>query len=229
MTWNSLAGSVKIPDQEEEMGTLPRSEVFFLFCLAIFFCPLPQEKSYVPLCTGVRSGEAPQISISPPILDPARRSGQIVIKVDLKGLWTEQKALGERVFDLVDIPGGSATARVGEPTVPLISVEVEVPESMKPGPLKELATLRKTVENVLLFPVQEPLPIIAVPQKPPFILSQEVYESPNPYPGQFTKIITDGFLGTRHLLILHLFPVQYHPRDRRLKVYSLEVTVPIFK
>jgi len=192
-----------------------------------------EEKVYIFLKPMVEPGEPPKITICRLFFDQKTKVGKIPVRVEPIGFWRSKKTLNDTLYDLFEIPGGSYTTEVGEPMISTISAEVEIPVDAQLKEVLVKATLIRKFENVILTPQQQPLPVVRpiapkeefIQEKPKFTINNEVYNQTRPYPGEYYRIIADSFLGKRHIIVVRLFPIQFYPAQKEVRVYSLEMEV----
>lgn len=192
-----------------------------------------EQKAYIFLEPMAEIGAAPRVTISPPFFDEKTKLGKITIRAELVGFWRSKKMLNDTLYDLFEIPEGSYTTVVGEPMISTISLEAEIPVDAQFKEVLVKATLIRKFENVILAPQQQPLPVVRpivpkeefIQEKPKFTINNEVYNQTRPYPGEYYRIIADSFLGKRHIIVIRLFPIQFYPAQKEVRVYSLEMEV----
>lgn len=182
--------------------------------------PTYEKRVYIFLEKDAECGAKPEIDISLPVVDKDSKSGRISVKVKLTGIWSEKKKLAGREFDMFEIPEGALMTDVGHPAVPTLSIEVVIPLRSELKRIDCHSRLIKELENIVLSPTQEPRPI-----KEKFLIDPVVYEQSEPYPGKYYEITADGFMGDRHILVLKLFPIQFIPAFKAVKVYSLDIDI----
>jgi hypothetical protein len=192
-----------------------------------------EEKVYIMLKPQAELGEAPTITISQPLFDAKTNTGKISIKTEPVGFWRSKRAFNKTIYDIFEIPDSSYTTKVGEPMISTISVEIEIPADAALKKIKEKPTIIKTFDNILLAPQQEPLPVARpmvqekkfIQEKPTFTINRDIYSQKTPYPGIFSAVITDTFFGERHILIIKLYPLQFYPAQKEIKIYLLETDI----
>lgn len=112
------------------------------------------------------------------------------------------------------------TQEVGNPELPVYRVTYVLPVDAKVSGVtiinKERTLYKK---NILISPVQEPIPtdnrqIVDYVQP-----NSKVYESDNPYPGKFYEIESDEFFMGYHIVTLLIYPFEYLPESQDLYYY----------
>ncbi|MCK4764845.1 MAG: hypothetical protein KAW12_21785 [Candidatus Aminicenantes bacterium] len=193
-----------------------------------------EKKIYVPLEPQAKKDAPPAVKIGAAVFDKKiKSSGKIPLKVEIPGVWRSKNKLNEILYDLFEIPGGFYTTEVGAPMVSTISLEIDIPPGAKFKGVKERVSLIKKFENVIPAPVQESLPVMApitrdegfIKEKKEFTIDSEIYKQTSPYPGRYSEVIADSFLGSRHIIILKLFPIQFLTAEKTVKIYSLEIDI----
>ena len=192
-----------------------------------------EKKEYIVLIPGTEIGAAPLFSRSMPAHEKDKGLNTIKLDLKVKGVWRVLKKIQDKKYHLYEIPEGNLTTEIGSPTIPFYSAEVEIPFQAKFKEISIHADLKKKCTNVLLPPQQEPLPVNPyvidknkfIIEKPKFILNSAVYNKTSQYPGHYYDLISDSFLGDKHILIIHLFPVQYLPAHKEIRIYDLHMDV----
>ncbi len=139
----------------------------------------------------------------------------------------QTRSRGEGTFARLQIPGLGVTSEVGNPEVPVlrrfllasspqeVSVEVRV---------LHRRTLSLGAAN--LWPVQPPVPKVPGAQVP-FTWNRDRYQEATPYPGTLWHVEAAGTLRGQPLVLLEVYPVQYHPEHHIVELLDLEVTVTV--
>ena len=192
-----------------------------------------EKKVYISFRPGVRKGAAPYIEIEKPILNDKKKLYVKLITITIQGVWKAKIKLHKTDYDLFEIPEGSYTTEVGAPMLSTISLDINIPSDAKFKGLRTKTTLMKEFNDVFIAPVQEPLPIkkqmsqdyVLNKKKQEFVINREIYKKKSPYPGRFTDIIADNYLGSQHIILLKIFPIQYYPTDKVLKIFSIKINL----
>ncbi|MCK4764844.1 MAG: hypothetical protein KAW12_21780 [Candidatus Aminicenantes bacterium] len=184
------------------------------------------KKKYVPIVSGAKEGALAKIKVSASSFKAAAKEGRIPLEVTPSGFWQSKKSLAQKNYDFFefDVKAPVHLAKVGEPSVPVEVIEVDIPANAKLAKVILKKTLLKTIKNVSLTPAQKPLPVGAdkfILAKPKVALSQKVYSQKTAYPGKFYEVVTTGFYGDRKVVILKLFPMQYYPAAKKAEFYKL--------
>lgn len=118
---------------------------------------------------------------------------------------------------------------VGSPKIPCFVKSFILPNNVKVSNIRVTPISRRLIgENLLLVPVQDPIP---VGENNPAWTSPngEVYNSSKPFPGKDVEIISDRIDFGYHIVTLKFFPIEYMPFERKLYLrgftFSLEYSM----
>jgi PKD repeat protein len=109
----------------------------------------------------------------------------------------------------------------GQPQLPMCSVPVGMPWSGYPQ-VVVIEAKSHVVEDILPYPVPD-LDLEETEDAPriveTFTLDADAYSSEAVYPGYLTQVASIGFLHDQPMFQLRLYPFQYNPSRRELRVY----------
>ena len=126
------------------------------------------------------------------------------------------------VYDLVVLEGATMTNDVGAPSLPVLAVNVVLPQGMcltsvecKPEANEGLAG------SYLILPVQPPLPLSSE-TKPEFVPPDPaVYGSDRSYPGMLAEPAGQSSMSGYNVAQLLVYPLQYRPKSGILTFNTL--------
>ncbi|HUT90076.1 MAG TPA: C25 family cysteine peptidase [Thermoguttaceae bacterium] len=184
------------------------------------------KREYVPLVPDVERGAPPTVIARALTFGAEAGVGTIPLEIVPVGFWRSRLALLDDEYDLFEfeVDASSHLTEVGEPNVPMRVVQVDIPPNARLDEVVLEPELLKTVNNVTLAPNQEPKPIDPrglIRARETFTIDAELYEAEAAYPGKFHEVTTTGGFGSRKVVILKTFPVQFHPATRTAKFYKL--------
>jgi Peptidase family C25/Propeptide_C25 len=133
-------------------------------------------------------------------------------------------------FARFDIPGAGVTPAVGKPELPVIRRFVAVPEGAKIT-FKQTAGQPKILENIIVFPVQEPLPEGSPqPPQPQFVMDRNFYRLDQNYPGNLVTVSPPMKMRNVTVVMVEMAAMQYNPAKKTLTVYpGLDVELSFSK
>jgi hypothetical protein len=111
----------------------------------------------------------------------------------------------------------------GSPSLPVKYIQLIVPKdrnfsdiTIQMGPAVSMPL------SNLVYPIQYPVPTSDQPASVPFAEpNPAIYQKESPYPNTLVKYIGEGYLdGSRHIIKLAIYPVQYAPASSQLFFYS---------
>ena len=153
-------------------------------------------------------------------LSPAKARLKLTVSGYEWGTIQEQNV----TFHRFDVPGSGVTPTVGLPELPVFRRLVAVPEgarvtfSFKPGQTK-------TVGNVKVYPVQEPLPEAMQTQLPysvvkKFTINNTFYARDQVYPSNIVTVSAPMKIREMTVVEVEIAAMQYNPAKKSLSVHS---------
>ena len=123
-------------------------------------------------------------------------------------------------YDVVQIKDGDVINDIGKPMMPAKEIKIALPAGMGVEEIQIAATKTIDIEGeYTIFPAQPPLRISETPEN--FVEPElETYNSTEPYPGALVKFIDMTDLAGQGIAVIHLYPVQYIPRDKKITLYT---------
>jgi len=159
---------------------------------------------------------------------PSGSSGNTV-RLDFPAIGITSEELGGRQYQQVQLPAGDKLfngemAIDGEPAVPLVSTFLAVPDRAGINYTVEYSGF-DIIEDIDLAPTQPSTPESG--GKPvPFTLNSDIYSKDEFYPTQIAQVADPVIMRDVRMVQVIMYPVQYNPVRRQLKVYrDLHVAV----
>jgi hypothetical protein len=116
------------------------------------------------------------------------------------------------------------TSEEGKPLLPVLTTMIAIPDRAGIR-LNITHSGYDTFENIAIAPVQSPQPE-SDPTPLPFIIDNDAYATDAFYPGELAEASDPAIMRDVRLTLLSLYPVQYNPARRELRVYrDLSVSV----
>jgi hypothetical protein len=123
-------------------------------------------------------------------------------------------------YDLISVPGCRFTREIGKPALPAKSVFVALPANSDLTGIEVVSCRTKTLSGeYLILPAQPPIPTMAGTAAE-FATPGSVYDSSDMYPGAVCSGASVGSLRGYKILSFRVFPLQYHPAERRLILHE---------
>jgi hypothetical protein len=131
------------------------------------------------------------------------------------------------VYDLVVLEGATMTNDVGAPSLPVLAVNVVLPQGMR---LTEVYCEPRTTEGIAgthnILPAQPPLPLSSE-TRPEFVPPDPaVYGSDRSYPGKLAEPAGQSSMSGYNVARLLVYPLQYQPKSGTL-TFSTQVTLSL--
>lgn len=146
------------------------------------------------------------------------------LTIDLIDFRTEKS---EKGYDNISWKTDYTTREVGNPELPVHRVTYVLPVDAKITEVNFTKKERKLLkQNVLINPVQEPIPTNYTQQIANTQPNSKVYESNDLYPNKLYEIESDEFFQGYHITTLRIYPFVYLPKSRTLFYYpELDYTI----
>lgn len=185
---------------------------------------LKQESAWVPF----RSGGNPD---QPPIIvTKSEDTTGICIDSSFAGMYRSATKIGEKDFDMINIPYIGYTTQIGEPMVPMVTRFIEVPIGVN-ADVKIKYVESQILEGYSVIPFQEPVVALADARISDFTIDRPLYNKDGFYP--YVNATIEGeradqpiIVRGRRLIAVNLFPVQFNPVQEKVRVCSrIEVRV----
>jgi hypothetical protein len=125
-------------------------------------------------------------------------------------------------YDVVRLKDCDVMNNINEPQLPVYIARIVLPQG---SIVKEIRAKSLSYEDL-------PDRYYIYPAQPPQILSKKeadivfvppddaVYNSANPYPSELIKFVDTGYLGGYQIAAFLVYPVQYIPKDRKLRIHT---------
>ncbi len=134
---------------------------------------------------------------------------------------------GYNGYDVVRLRDGVSNGEVGHPLVPFVVANFVIPAGAE---VVDVSVVSKEVEGILgvydLCPVQTPRPFSLKVEVPFTEPDAGVYAMMDEYPGKDSEWFHSGSMGGYRIAGIFLYPLQYIPAERRLRL-ATEVVVRI--
>ena len=124
-------------------------------------------------------------------------------------------------YDLVGLRDNPLFGEPGQPLLPMVTLRFVLPPT---GEITQVELVSTDVFELtgewLVHPAQEPRPI-STEEVPPFVgPDEEIYSSSDAYPGEVVGEFHTGSMGGYRIGSLHLYPLQYIPSERALRLHT---------
>jgi hypothetical protein len=157
---------------------------------------------------------------------------QVVLEVEIPGIWSEEVSTKGGVFNRLSIPDYGVTNVVGEPNLPVIRKMVQIPYGAE---VSVEVTWSKYVKKSLqelgianrIIPVQPPIPKIeGAAEAAEFVIHEEVYQTDGFYQQELARIEDVGIMRGHRFAIVEISPLSYNPVSGTLRLFS-QITVRV--
>ncbi|MCJ7508475.1 MAG: C25 family cysteine peptidase [candidate division Zixibacteria bacterium] len=125
-------------------------------------------------------------------------------------------------FDIVKLADCYLMGKVGEPALPVKNVFVALPQGVEVLGVEVISfEVEELSGTFYIHPAQPPVPLSLSSNLPAFVSPKDsVYNSMEPYPKNIVEYIKTGSLSGQRIAVLRIYPVQYIPSERKLKLFK---------
>jgi hypothetical protein len=147
------------------------------------------------------------------------------VRVDVGGFDREAVRIGNDVYYKIDLPKEGVTLTEGEPELPHIARGVIIPDDAEMS-IRVLESEYMDFPSTPIIPSKGNLYRNIDPESVPYSFGT-VYETDQWYPAALAELREPYILRDFRGIVFDLFPFEYNPATRTLRVYS-SITVEIF-
>jgi len=149
---------------------------------------------------------------------PVSNTEEVVVDIDIPGINMAETDEGGVTYQILELPGGGHTEEIGKPQLPTVGHFVAVPAGASVN-VEIVDSVSEVTEGYTVYPAQEPL-TDSDNDSPTFTIDTEVYETDAFYPSEIVEFEGPHIIRGCSMIILKVFPVQFNPVKKTLKVYS---------
>lgn len=187
--------------------------------LLLFVSPAATAGEWIPFGGG-ESGDLIEVSI--PISDDQG----VVVELTIPGMNVSEADQEGVTYNILDVPGTGHTNEIGQPQVPMVGRFIAIPSGATVG-VEVVDSTFEELNDYYVYPAQEPLPDISGAPTPSFSIDGEAYQRNEFYPFRIVELEGPSVIRGCSTVILRVFPVQFNPATRSLRVYS-NIRVKVF-
>jgi hypothetical protein len=174
--------------------------------------------SWIPFVPGAAQGTPSQV------LPKSGDTMGLCVDSSFSGMYTLTTIINETKYDVLHVPGTGQVAVVGEPALPKMTRLVEIPDGVDVS-VEIIYEDMKVLEGYYVIPAQELAMDYENATEPPFTIDESIYRTDAFYPVEVASMSGEAGLDPiiirgHRLAILSLFPVQFNPVTRQIRVYS---------
>jgi hypothetical protein len=144
---------------------------------------------------------------------------ELILEVSFSGMAVNDLEKEGMVYQALSIPGGGKTYNIGWPELPTLGRFIAVPQGARPQ-IEVLEYTSQTLSDYSVYPVQEqPVDKEGAPE-PEFTKDEGFYQRNEFYPDRMAFVEEPKILRGCPVSFFILFPVQYNPATKELRVCS---------
>jgi len=146
-------------------------------------------------------------------------ANEVLLEVNFSGMTVEDIVEEGITYQTLFIPGGGRTYNLGWPELPTFGRFIAVPLEAEPQ-IEVLEYTAQTVSGYNIYPAQEqPVDKAGAPE-PEFVKDEDFYQLNEFYPDRMAFMEEPKVIRGCPVSLFVLFPVQYNPATKELRVYS---------
>jgi len=124
-------------------------------------------------------------------------------------------------YDYVSLGNELYTSEPGNPCLPELGYQLLVPPTAEITGVEVISYKVKDIPGSFnIFPTQPALPLSEIPGAAFVAPNPAVYSSFAPYPGKLVNFVPTGSMSGFRIAGITVYPVQYLPAERKLKLYT---------
>lgn len=144
---------------------------------------------------------------------------EAIFEVNFPGMAVNDIVKEGITYQTLFMPGGGKTSNLGWPELPSFGRFIAVPLEAEPQ-IEVLEYSTQTFSDYHIYPVQEqPIDKVGAPQ-PEFVKDEDFYQQNEFYPDRIAYVDEPKIIRGCPVSLFNLFPVQYNPATKELKVHS---------
>ena len=129
----------------------------------------------------------------------------------------------EQQYTKISLNGFTNAGNPGEPELPVGYLRLYIPSDQTVTKVRIISSSQNefTLDH-LIYPAQQDIPTtdieITVPFSEP---NSDIYDNDDPFPQKIISVLHhDWFDGDKHIVTLAVNPVQYFPKENKIKLYT---------
>ena len=150
---------------------------------------------------------------------PVSTIDEVVVDLDIPGMNVAEVVEQGITYQHLAIRGSGYTTKVGKPQLPMIGRFIAIP-SKATVDVEIVDSASKVLKGYNIYPAQEPLPDLKGAPLPLFTIDEELYQRDAFYPYEIVELEGPSIIRGCSVVILRVFPVQFNPVKKTLRVYS---------
>ena len=137
-------------------------------------------------------------------------------------------SLGELIFgryneyDIVELNESSCINEIGKPKLPAKELKIALPSGMAVKQVQVIDAKNEIIKgDYNIYPAQPPISPNGEHKIEPFVKPDEkTYNLKEQYPNNLVEFVFQTDLAGQSIVVIHLFPVQYIPYEKKLIMYT---------
>jgi hypothetical protein len=150
----------------------------------------------------------------------------IAVDSDIPGMNSVNVSVEGQIYQRLSMPYVHYTTAVGKPKVPVIRRYLEIPYDVNYLTVEILYADPEILSGYNVYPAQQPLLDIETDEILEFVRDEKTYTTDAFYPADIAEVGESAIMRGHRITSLALFPVQFNPVKKQLRVYSkIEVRI----
>jgi len=165
------------------------------------------------------SFDGPEHLSQPAVTVASATKQEVFVDLSLPGMYVRDKKEKGVTFQQVRMTKAGETTEAGKPQVPMLGRFVAVPSGARAA-VEVIDYTFKEVKGYHIYPAQEPQPEVRGAPVRDFQIDGALYQRNAFYPAEIVQLEGPVTIRGYSVVILRVFPVQFNPAKKRIRVYS---------
>ena len=151
--------------------------------------------------------------------------GRTILDIGIPGMEIAYRAHNGITYQQLSLPYGGITHDVGQPSLPLITELVAIPDQGDVR-VRVISVTTSTIPDVNVYPFLEPPPRDGQYVEPEFVLDKEIYQGRKLYPFEWARVSSPVIWRDVRIAPVIIQPCRWNPETKELTVAtSIQVEV----
>jgi hypothetical protein len=144
---------------------------------------------------------------------------EVVVDLKIPGMHVRERKEKGVTYQLVKIGKAGHTTQIGKPELPMIGRFLAVPTGARAA-VQVVDYTFKEIKDYHIYPAQEPQPEVKDAPVRGFKIDGQLYRRNAFYPAEIVQLEGPVIIRGYSVVILRVFPVQFNPAKKRIRVYA---------
>ncbi|MBU0559471.1 MAG: hypothetical protein KJ799_08560 [Bacteroidetes bacterium] len=159
---------------------------------------------------GTTKAEKPRITVK------SFDYSSMLLEISISGIESSKRIEENNTYDVIKFPGYNTTLEIGKPQLPAIRELLAIPDFTN-YKFSIVDSSVITLTNYNVFPFQTPVP---EGEKEEFSIDELFYKQDNFFPNNVFELDNRGIWRDIQVSTLSIFPIQYNPKTKTLRIFQ---------